>query len=151
MTTTIENSMDSHPTRESLVPIEIEGISEPTVLRYFQTLNAGAFAETATLFAPDGMMQPPFESAMVGPAAIAAYLEQEAPGIRLQPKQGVVQPLEAAQRQIQVSGKVQTSVIMVNVAWTFILNKQDQLVAAKIKLLASPQELLKMRDQETGG
>jgi len=137
---------------ESLVPLEtIEGIDEPTVLRYFQTLNTGAFAETAALFAADGLMQPPFESVLVGSAAITAYLEQEAQGIRLQPNQGVVQPLEADQRQIQVSGKVQTSVIMVNVGWTFILNKQDQIISAKIKLLASPQELLKMRDQETGG
>jgi len=137
---------------ESLAPLEtIEGIDEPTVLRYFQTLNAGAFAETAALFAPDGLMQPPFESGLVGSAEIVAYLEQEAQGIRLQPNQGVVQPLEADQRQIQVSGKVQTSVIMVNVGWTFILNKQDQIISAKIKLLASPQELLKMRDQETRG
>ena len=137
---------------ESLAPLEtIEGIDEPTVLRYFQTLNAGAFAETAALFAADGLMQPPFESVLVGSAAISAYLEQEAQGIRLQPNQGVVQPLEADQRQIQVSGKAQTSVVMVNVGWTFILNKQNQIISAKIKLLASPQELLKMRDQETGG
>jgi len=121
----------------------IEGIAEPTILQYFQTLNAGAFAETAALFAPDGVMKPPFESEIAGPAAIATYLKQEARGIRLYPQQGVVEPLEA--KQVRVSGKVQTSVIMVNVAWTFVLNGQDQLVSAQIKLLASPQELLNMR------
>jgi len=122
----------------------IEGIVEPTILQYFQTLNAGAFAETAALFAPDGAMKPPFESEITGPEAIATYLKQEAEGIRLYPQQGVVEPLPEA-RQVRVSGQVQTSVIRVNVAWTFILNDQDQLISTTIKLLASPQELLKMR------
>jgi len=121
----------------------IEGIVEPTILQYFQTLNAGAFAETAALFAPDGAMKPPFESEITGPEAIATYLK-EAEGIRLYPQQGVVEPLPEA-RQVRVSGQVQTSVIRVNVAWTFILNDQDQLISTTIKLLASPQELLKMR------
>jgi len=122
----------------------IEGIAEPTILQYFQTLNAGAFAETAALFVPDGVMKPPFESKIAGPEAIATYLKQEAEGIRLYPKEGVVEPLPEA-RQVRVSGQVQTSVIRVNVAWMFILNDQDQLISATIKLLASPQELLKMR------
>lgn len=121
----------------------IEGITEPTILQYFQTLNAGAFAETAALFAPDGVMKPPLESEIAGPEAIATYLKQEAEGIRLYPQQGVVEACE--ERQVKVSGQVQTSVIKVNVAWTFILNDQDQLVSAQVKLLASPQELLKMR------
>ena len=52
----------------------IEGITEPTVLRYFETLNAGDFENTAALFAADGAIHPPFESGIVGPEAIAAYL-----------------------------------------------------------------------------
>lgn len=134
------NKIDSSSTSEG-----IEGITEPAILRYFETLNAGAFTETAALFALEGVMHPPFESAMVGPGAIATYLEQEAKGIRLHPKEGVVQLLEESRKQVQVSGKVQTSMMIVNVAWTFVLNHQEQLVSATIKLLASPQELLKMR------
>lgn len=140
--------MESEPVKEtnSFTPTGgIEGITEPTVERYFKTLNAGTFAETAALFTPDGVMKPPFESEVIGPGAIATYLEQEAKGIKLQPREGIVQPLEDGSRQVQVSGKVQTSVILVNVAWTFVLNDQDQLASATIKLLASPQELLKIR------
>ncbi|HEY9846284.1 MAG TPA: ketosteroid isomerase family protein [Candidatus Caenarcaniphilales bacterium] len=126
-------------------PQEIEGINEATVLSYFATLNTGAFAQTAALFAAEGVLNPPFESAIVGPAAIATYLEQEAAGLKLQPTQGVVHPLAEDKREIQVSGKVQTSVVLVNVAWTFVLNSQSQIVSARIKLLASPQELLNLR------
>ena len=35
----------------------------------------------------------------------------------------------------------------VNVAWYFTLNPQGQLATAKIKLLASPQELLSLQNQ----
>lgn len=130
--------------------IKIEGITNSTVLDYFAALNKGAFAKTAALFALNGTLHPPFESAILGVEAIATYLEQEAQGIKLHPNQGVMQPLEDSTRHVQVSGRAQTSVIMVNVAWTFVLNPQDQIVSATIKLLASPQELLKKRDVEMG-
>lgn len=123
----------------------IEGITEPSVLSYFETLNSGKFESTAALFASDGALKPPFEADIIGPTAIAAYLKQEANGMKLLPKQGVIENLEDSQRQVQVSGKVQTSLFIVNVAWTFILNHLDQIVYARIKLLASPKELLNLR------
>jgi hypothetical protein len=46
--------------------LQIEGITEPSILRYFETLNAGEFEATAALFAVDGVMRPPFESDIVG-------------------------------------------------------------------------------------
>lgn len=123
----------------------IEGIAEPVVLNYFNTLNASEFESTVALFAADGSLKPPFEADITGLAAIAAYLEQEAKGMKLLPRQGIVEGLENDQRQVQVSGKVQTSLFTVNVAWTFILNTLDQIVYARIKLLASPKELLNLR------
>lgn len=129
----------------STTSLTIEGITEPTVLRYFETLNAGEFEATATLFAADGAMHPPFESAVVGPQNIVAYLQQEAQGIKLEPRQGIAQTLENEQIQVQVSGKVQTSWCGVNVSWIFILSQEREIIAATIKLLASPQELLSLQ------
>jgi SnoaL-like domain len=123
----------------------LEGITEPTILRYFQTLNAGEFTATAALFAEDGIMYPPFESGFVGPDAIASYLQQEAQGIKADPHQGITEILPNEQIQVQVAGKALTSWCGVNVLWLFILNQQRQILEARVKLLASPQELLAMR------
>ena len=128
-----------------IVHLTIEGLTEPTILRYFETLNAGDFENTAALFAADGAIHPPFESGIVGPEAIAAYLQQEAQGMKLEPRQGIVQTLDNEQTQVEVAGKVQTSWCGVNVSWLFILNQNNEIFFAKVKLLASPQELLDMR------
>ncbi|MBW4425834.1 MAG: ketosteroid isomerase family protein [Nostoc desertorum CM1-VF14] len=124
---------------------QIEGITETNVLRYFETLNAGEFEATAALFAIDGVMRPPFESDIVGIDAIAAYLKQEGQNIKAYPNTGIAEALENATIQVQVTGKAQTSWCSVNVLWLFILNQQGQISYTKIKLLASPQELLSLR------
>lgn len=124
---------------------QIEGITETSVLRYFETLNAGEFEATAALFAVDGVMRPPFESDIVGTDAIAAYLKQESQNIKAYPNTGIAEALENATIQVQVTGKAQTSWCSVNVLWLFILNQQRQISYTKIKLLASPQELLSLR------
>ena len=124
---------------------QIEGITETSVLRYFETLNAGEFEATAALFAIDGVMHPPFESDIVGTHAIAAYLKQEGQNIKAYPNTGIAEALENATIQVQVTGKAQTSWCSVNVLWLFILNQQRQISYTKIKLLASPQELLSLR------
>lgn len=123
----------------------IEGITESSILRYFQTLNAGDFSATAALFAVDGELHPPFESSVVGRDPIATYLEQEATGMQLLPKQGAVEKMDHGYTQIQVKGKVKTPLFSVNVGWIFVLNAQQEIAAATIKLLASPQELLSLR------
>jgi hypothetical protein len=133
---------------ESLANIQTEaiaGITESTILQYFATLNAAEFTATAALFADDGVMYPPFESAIVGPDAIATYLQQEAQGIKADPAQGLEEAIEDGQIQVQVSGKAQTSWCGVNVLWQFIINQQKQITYTKIKLLASPQELMALR------
>ncbi len=124
---------------------QIEGVAEPTILRYFQTLNMGEFEATAALFAEDGVMHPPFESGIVGRDAIARYLQQEAQGIKAAPREGISEALDEDQIQFQVTGKAQTSWCGVNVLWFFTLNQQRQIVYTKIKLLASPQELLALQ------
>ncbi|ALF54613.1 nuclear transport factor 2 [Nostoc piscinale CENA21] len=135
-------------TAESLGGIQIAGITEPCILDYFASLNAGQFQQTAALFAEDGMMYPPFESGIVGKEAIAAYLQQEAQGIQAYPREGIIDNIENHSIQVQVTGKAQTSWCGVNVIWLFILNQQRQITYTKIKLLASPQELLALRSEK---
>ncbi len=124
---------------------ELAGLNHPTILQYFETFNAGAFAATAALFAVDGELHPPFELPVAGEAAIAAYLEQEASGMELHPKQAVTQPLDDGNLHIQVTGYVKTPWFGVNLAWNFVINPAQEIVVVAIKLLASPQELLKLR------
>jgi hypothetical protein len=128
--------------------IKIAGITKPTVLRYFETLNAGDFEATANLFAEDGVLHAPFEEPIIGSISIATYLKTEARGMQLEPQQGVSQILEDGNVEVQVSGRVQTSAFGINVAWLFLLNSDQKLLSVTVKLLASPQELLNLRSQK---
>ena len=127
--------------------IKIAGITKPTVLRYFETLNAGDFDATANLFAEDGVLHAPFEEPIIGRISIATYLKTEARGMQLEPQQGVSQILEDGHVEVQVSGRVQTSAFGINVAWLFLLNYEQKILSVTVKLLASPQELLNLRSQ----
>lgn len=132
------------PVNHNTAQLQIEGIAEPTILAYFGTLNAGDFQACSALFAADGVMYPPFETGIVG-EAIANYLQQEAQGMKLEPREGITKSLENDCLEVQVAGKVQTSLFGVNVSWLFVLNQQREIFTAKIKLLASPQELINLR------
>ncbi|MEH2065201.1 MAG: ketosteroid isomerase family protein [Nostoc sp.] len=127
---------------------QIEGITEPSVLRYFQTLNAGEFEATTALFAVNGVMRPPFESDIAGKDAIAAYLKQEGQNIKAYPNVGITETLENGDIQIQVTGKAQTSWCSVNILWLFILNQEREILYTRIKLLASPKELISLRREK---
>ncbi|ACK66560.1 nuclear transport factor 2 [Rippkaea orientalis PCC 8801] len=119
----------------------IAGIVEPVIEAYFATLNAGQFEATADLFAVNGALHPPFESPVVGTEAIAAYLKAEAQGMTLYPRQGTKEPLENNRTQVNVTGKVQTPLFGVRVAWTFILQENHQIESVEVNLLASLAEL----------
>ena len=125
--------------------LKIEGIEEPAVLRYFETFNAGDFEATAALFAEEGAMQPPFESPITGAEAITSYLNSEAQGMKLYPREGIIETPEENHTQMQVSGQVQTPYFGVNVAWYFTLNPEGEILYTRIKLLASPKELLSLK------
>jgi hypothetical protein len=125
--------------------LTLEGITEPVVLRYFETMNAGDYEATAALFADTGVMHPPFEKPIEGRVAIANYLEAEAKGMQLFPRRGIAETPLNEQTQIQVTGKVQTPWFGVNVSWIFVLSPEQEILSTRIKLLASPQELLSLR------
>jgi hypothetical protein len=134
-----------HATPTTSIGIGIEGISEPVISHYFETMNAEDFLATAALFVADGILYPPFGTPIIAVEAIATFLETEAKGMQLQPRQGISQTLETGETQVKVTGKVQTPLFVVNADWLFALNSQSQILSATIKLLASPQELLTLR------
>lgn len=126
----------------------IPDLGHGTLVRYFETLNAEAFEQTAALFTPDGEMRAPFEAPIPQPQ-IAAYLQKEARGMTLHPRcaeplEGYPQDNPLSKYDFKVTGHVQTPLFGVNVAWLFAL-QHDAIRAVRIKLLASPQELLKLR------
>ena len=127
--------------------LSIEGINEPVILDYFQSLNAGKFTVTANLFAIFGALHPPFESPIVGQKAIATYLEKEADGMVLEPRSGTKETLADNNLRFEIAGKVTTASFKVNVAWQFILNPDREILHVQVKLLASLQELLKIKPQ----
>ena len=126
--------------------IAIEGIEESAIVNYFATINQEEFTETASLFAEDGEMLAPLEKPIVGREKITAYLTKEATGMKLLPQQGILETEEETERY-KVLGKVSTSLFSVNVAWYFTLNPNSQITSARIKLLASPQELLSLKNK----
>jgi hypothetical protein len=125
--------------------IVIEGITEPVIAQYFETLNAGDFAAAASLFAEDGTLAPPFDDPLVGPEAIAQYLGAEAKGMLLRPIKGTSKVLDNGDVEFNIAGKVQTSLFGVHVAWYFVLNSEAKILAVRVKLLASLEELLKLK------
>lgn len=125
--------------------LPIIGISQPTILRYFETFNSGEFQAIADLFALDGTLYPPFEPAIVGREAIATYLATEAQGMALAPQAETCQILETGDTQVKVTGKVQTKAFGVNVRWCFVLSPQAEILSARIKLLAGLEDLLSLK------
>lgn len=113
--------------------------------RYFEALNTENFQTAADLFAPDGVLHPPFHEEVVGREAIAQYLEEEAKGIKLFPAHYSAQPLELGSIEHTITGKVQTSLFYVNASWHILLNADSEIQSVKIKLLASLVELMNLR------
>jgi hypothetical protein len=134
MNTTLARSqkpLDSLPTR--------------AIDRYFSTMNQGLFTETATLFAPNGILALPLIPQIKGQAAIAAYLEKAAQGICLKKFAQTHKPFTKGKTQVDVRGRVETCFFEANVDWTFLLSADDTIAFLQIKLRVSLEELNKLR------
>ncbi len=115
------------------------------VEQYFDSFNAGNFEQTAMLFAQTGQLLPPFETAIAGQDNIGRYLEKKAKAMTAEPQHWTFHQEESGQWQIEVLGKVQTVVFQVNVTWQFAVVSAAQIDSVRIKLVASPKELLSLR------
>ncbi len=129
--------------------VKIDGIDEPAVLRYVEAMNADNFDAAVALFTPDGALQPPFQKPIVGHEAIARYMREEAQGLNMMPQQGISEDQADGSKQLKVTGVVQTPWFGVNVgmniAWRFLINPEGKIFFVAIDMLASPEELLNLR------
>jgi hypothetical protein len=125
--------------------LNIEDIQSQIIHNYFLTLNENKFEEFSALFSPDGVLFPPFESAIVGRDAICQYLQTTGIEVKAFPQSGTVQPENNGIRIYQISGNVKTSYFTINVVWIIEVNVEQQIVSAKIKLLATLEDLLRFK------
>jgi len=126
------------------VPTHLPGLA-PAVADYIATFNRGEFEATAALFTPQGVLQPPFETSVVGRDAIATYLHREAQGMHIEPRQFTTATLADHEHQVTVKGRVTALVFRVNAAWIFHLTADDKIAQVEVRLLASLQELLSLQ------
>lgn len=119
--------------------------------KYFSTFNAGEFEATSALFAEDGVLFPPFEDGILGPEAIATYLQAEASGMNLTPRLVTLLPLDGeavfSGHKVEVKGSVKTPLFGVPVRWIFLVDEGDRIRSVGIQLLASLEELLRFKPQ----
>ena len=125
--------------------LNIEDIQSQVIHNYFLTLNENKFDEFVALFSPNGSLFPPFESAIAGRDAICQYLQTTGIEVKAFPQSGTVQPENDGITVYQISGNVKTSYFTVNVVWIIELNAEQQIVSAKIKLLATLEDLLSFK------
>lgn len=133
--------------RASTTKLTIEGVTEPTVLKYIEAMNADNFEAAIALFADKGALQPPFQKPIIGHEAIAAYLRDEGQGLTMKPKQGISENIEDGYTQHKVTGTVETpwfGTIGMNIAWRFLIDPQGKIFFVAIDLLASPKELINL-------
>jgi hypothetical protein len=126
--------------------VNIEGVTNQTILAYMNNMNANDFNALIELFTPDGALQPPFQRPIVGKEAVLRFFNEECQNLKLMPERGVSEPAQDGYNQIKVTGKVQTpwfgGGVGMNMSWRFLLDPQGKIFFVAIDLLASPKELL---------
>ncbi|MGB3300523.1 MAG: nuclear transport factor 2 family protein [Phormidesmis sp.] len=125
-----------------------DGLVLPVPIQsYFDALNQKDFFQAAALFSQQGQLIPPFEKPIEGREAIAHYLATEASEMTLMPISYKPQngPENADLQSFKVEGKVKHTLFVVNVAWQFDITTNNKIESVQIKLLASLQELLKVK------
>ena len=122
---------------------QIDKTCEIASRRYFEAFNTNSFETAAALFASDGQLQPPFDSPIVGPAAIAQYLKQEASQMTAYPD--AFHEYSAESRTLQVTGQVDAMSFKVGVEWRFSFTSTADIKSLSVRLRASMKELLAIR------
>ena len=137
-----------HLIDQQLVDATGLGDESEVVVRYFTLFNLGKYEQVARLFSPDGKLYPPFESPIVGPESIESYLIKEADGMTVSLLSAEIQSDAESCLQIDVRGKVTALVFKVNVTWRFILTSDNKIESVRVDLVATLEELLKLRPEE---
>lgn len=119
--------------------------------QYFETFNQQAFDQTAALFAAQGSLTPPFEGAIVGRGKVQAYLAKKAVNMHAQPEEwnfpadGDTVNDGPPLYRVAVQGRVKAIVFQVSVLWEFEIAPTCEIAIARVKLIATPKELLSLR------
>ncbi|MGB3758961.1 MAG: orange carotenoid protein N-terminal domain-containing protein [Rivularia sp. (in: cyanobacteria)] len=134
---------------DAVVPdVNIDGITEPAVIKYIEAMNSDNFDAAVALFAEDGALQPPFHKPIVGKQAIAKYMREEAQGLNMMPKKGISESGPFGSKQLKITGVVETpwfgANVGMNIAWRFLVNGEGKIFFVAIDMLASPKELLNL-------
>ncbi len=128
--------------------VQIEGITEPAVIKYIESMNADKFDDAVALFADDGALQPPFHKPIAGKQAIGKYMREEAQGLNMMPKKGISESRPDGSKQLKITGVVETpwfgANVGMNIAWRFLVNPEGKIFFVAIDMLASPKELLNL-------
>jgi len=128
--------------------VTIEGVDNPTIMKYMTNLNANDFDALIELFAEDGALQPPFQRPIVGKEAVLRFFREECQNLKLVPERGVSESANDGFLQIKVTGTCQTpwfgANVGMNVAWRFLLNPDGKIFFVAVDLLASAKELLNL-------
>jgi hypothetical protein len=144
---------DTEPAFQRTTPVissvKIDGITEPAVLGYIEAMNADNFDAAIALFTNEGALQPPFQKPIVGQKAIAKYMREEAQGLNMMPQQGICEVQPDGSKQLKITGVVQTPwfgvTVGMNISWRFLINPEGKIFFLAIDMLASPQELMNLR------
>ena len=128
---------------------DIDGLNQETdvVVRYFNLFNLGEYQQVADLFTPEGSLYPPFEAPIIGTAQIADYLVKEAEGMSVSLLSAKTHSLDNGCLQVDVRGEVTALVFKVNVTWCFILTADKWIESVRVNLVATLEELLKLRPE----
>ena len=132
---------------QQLAAIAELGKQTEIVFNYFNLFNWGEYQQIAELFAPEGSLYPPFEPPVVGVDKIASYLTREADGMQISLLSADMHEREGGGFQVDVRGKVTALVFKVNVTWCFILTESNQIESVRVNLVATLEELLKLRPE----
>ncbi|MGB3650310.1 MAG: orange carotenoid protein N-terminal domain-containing protein [Rivularia sp. (in: cyanobacteria)] len=128
--------------------VQIDGITEPAVIKYIEAMNADKFDDAVALFADDGALQPPFHKPIAGKQAIGKYMREEAQGLNMMPKKGISESRPDGSKQLKITGVVETpwfgANVGMNIAWRFLVNPEGKIFFVAIDMLASPKELLNL-------
>jgi hypothetical protein len=144
---------DTEPAFQRTTPVissvKIDGITEPAVFGYIEAMNADNFDAAIALFTNEGALQPPFQKPIVGQKAIAKYMREEAQGLNMMPQQGICEVQPDGSKQLKITGVVQTPwfgvTVGMNISWRFLINPEGKIFFLAIDMLASPQELMNLR------
>lgn len=112
-----------------------------TVARYVEAFNTQDLETLGALFLPQAVLVAPVDVQVRGREAIVDYIAQKGQGMRIEPLD-----IELVEDTICLSGRIHAPAFHLRARWHFRLI-DEQIARLHLRLLASLQELLPLKDQ----